>query len=274
MRNIFSEKTNTIATKLKKVERKVQKKISKMKQKVRVGTFIQVLYKENSSIYYFLGKTQHKGFVDESDYSSKKGFPDDNFGIWRSCIFDITDADKENIEAEVFTDTEAKYWAKDFLELDEFNSDEKNTEVSFKSIESYMATHMKKKHPHDFLVLKNNLIHYYRSNQQISYNEMIDHVFMAYSPTTIDSSTYKNHVNEIGHLPQKKGFDTQFASVPKKINSRIRAVYDIRQGVQLKISDSIENIQKDIVAYEDDSGKRYIILKTDNLETFETFRSK
>lgn len=273
-RNIFSEKTNTIATKLKEVERKVQEQLNRIKQKVRIGTFIQVLYRENTSVYYFLGKTQHKGFVDGSDYSSKKGFPDDNFNIWRSCIFDITDIDKENIGAEIFTDTEAKYWANDFLELDELNSDEKNTRTSFNSIEMYLKNHVKRNHPHDFLVLKNNLIHHYRSNKQISYGEMIDSVFKAYLPTTINTDTYKKYIEEIECLPQKNNFDTQFTSVPKEINSRIRAVYDIRQGIQLKISDSINDIQDKIFSYEDDEGEKYIVLKTDDLKTFETFRSK
>lgn len=273
LENIFSEKTNAIATKLKEVEGKVQGKISKMKKSVRVGTFVQVLYKENSSVYYFLGKTQHKGFVDENDYSSKKGFPDDNFNIWRSCIFDITDVDKENIEAEIFTDTEAKYWANDFLELDELNTDERNTKLSFKSIETYIAIHIKRNHPHDSLILKNNLIHYYRSNKQISYGEMINSVFKAYSPTTINTDIYKRYIEDIEHLPQKNNFDTQFVSVPKEINSRIRAVYDIRQGLQLKISDSIDNIQDKIFSYESNTGERYIVLETDNLETFRAFRN-
>lgn len=271
-KNIFEEKTDVIAKKLKEVEKNVQDKIAKMNQKVRVGTFIQVFYKENSSVYYFLGKTQHTSFIDEYDYSSKKGFPDDKFNIWRYCIFDITDTTKGNIDAVVFTDHEVKYWANDFLELDELSSDDTNTKVSFEALDFYLKKHIKPKSPHDFLVLRNDLIHYYKSNKQIVYSEMVDNVFQSYTPSAIDSETYNTHIQEIEKLPEKKKFDTNFITNPAMINAKIRQIYDIQAGIQLRILEQVNDIQNEILSYENKSGEKYIVIKTDNLETFRTFK--
>lgn len=73
-------------------------------------------------------------------------------------------------------------------------------------------------------------------------------------------------------LPEKKGFDQQFSSATKVINARIRKTYDVYTGIQLKITDAIDNLYDTISAYRDDDGTRYLKIKTNNEDTYRRFR--
>ena len=55
-------------------------------------------------------------------------------------------------------------------------------------------------------------------------------------------------------------------------NARIRKTYEVNDGIQLKITDAIENLNETIVAYQDENGVRYLRIKTNNESTFRRFR--
>ena len=59
--------------------------------------------------------------------------------------------------------------------------------------------------------------------------------------------------------------------VSKVINARIRKVYDVCKGIQIKITDAIPDICDTIEAYRDDNGNKYLKIKTDNDTTYEIF---
>lgn len=80
-----------------------------------------------------------------------------------------------------------------------------------------------------------------------------------------------NVIEKLRELPQKYNFDKQFNTVSSAINARIRKVYDICHGVQLKITDYIDDFNDTIKAYRDSDGNRYIRIKTDNDLTFRRF---
>lgn len=48
-------------------------------------------------------------------------------------------------------------------------------------------------------------------------------------------------------------------------------VYDVCRGVQLRITDAIDDFDDTIKAYRDTDGNRYIKIKTDNDLTFKRF---
>lgn len=83
---------------------------------------------------------------------------------------------------------------------------------------------------------------------------------------------WKSCLIDLPQLPEKKGFDRQFNSAPKTINARIRKTYEVNDGIQLKITDAIENLNETIVAYQDENGVRYLRIKTNNESTFRRFR--
>ena len=49
--------------------------------------------------------------------------------MYKACIFDLDDLDSSGFNAKIYSSTMAKYWNDKFLELDEINSDEKNTNI-------------------------------------------------------------------------------------------------------------------------------------------------
>ena len=51
-------------------------------------------------------------------------------------------------------------------------------------------------------------------------------------------------------------------------------VYDVCHGVQLRITDAIDDFDETIKAYRDNDGNRYIQIKTDNDLTFRRFSNK
>jgi len=48
--------------------------------------------------------------------------------------------------ARIYSNTVAKYWWHDFLELNELQSDEINTKRAFKAVESTLSRNLKKMH--------------------------------------------------------------------------------------------------------------------------------
>ena len=96
--------------------------------------------------------------------------------------------------------------------------------------------------------------------------------FVDDDPVDIDAAKVADIREKILQLPEKKGFDRQFNSAPKTINARIRKTYEVNDGIQLKITDAIENLNETIVAYQDENGVRYLRIKTNNESTFRRFR--
>lgn len=78
-------------------------------------------------------------------------------------------------------------------------------------------------------------------------------------------------IEKLLELPEEKNFDRQFNVVNSVIKAKIKKIYDVCQGIQLKISEGIDDLDKTISAYRDDEGNKYIKIKTDNDVTFKSF---
>lgn len=66
--------------------------------------------------------------------------------IWKTCLFEIDDLNSVKFLARIYSNTVAKYWWHDFLELNELQSDELNTKRAFKAVESTLSRNLKKMH--------------------------------------------------------------------------------------------------------------------------------
>ena len=78
-------------------------------------------------------------------------------------------------------------------------------------------------------------------------------------------------LNKLRELPDKYEFDRQFNSKPSVINARIRKVYNVYQGIELRITDAVDDIENTIQAYRADDGNRYLQIRTNNDLTFKQF---
>lgn len=273
--DVVRERTNSIANRLLVKEVEAQGHIGRLNTNVQKGSLIQALLfdeQENKHIY-LLAKVEHSTFVDDVDFSFKTGFSKDKKTIWKSCLFDLPSEDLDEYYAKVYSNTSAKFWSDSFLELEEMISDETNTLKSFRAIEAVLNTNLRGVATKDHTVLRNGFIAYYKGKEHIDFVEMVDSILGQYDPVDIDVAKVADIREKILQLPEKKGFDRQFNSAPKTINARIRKTYEVNDGIQLKITDAIENLSETIAAYQDENGVRYLRIKTNNESTFRRFRA-
>lgn len=243
---------------------------------VQKGSLIQaLLYDDERDKYtYLLAKVEHMDFVDDSDFSFKSGFSKDMKKLWKSCIFDIDDLNAPSFQAKIYSNTVAKYWYDNFLELDQVVSDEVNTDKAFRAIDSTLNRNIKNIAPRDHTLLRNAVIAYFKSNDYIDYETMIQSTLENYHPVELEQEKMDKVIEKIRELPDKHNFDRQFNTVSSTINARIKKVYDVCQGIQLKITDAIDDLDDTILAYRETDGNRYIRIKTDNDLTFRRFSNQ
>lgn len=272
----LTDKIDFIANRLLLKEREAQTFVAHLDTNVQKGSLIQALLydEENDKYTYLLAKVEHTDFVDDSDFSFKSGFSKDMKKLWKSCTFEIDDLDAASFSAKVYSNTVAKYWYDNFLELDQVVSDEVNTDKAFRAIESTLNRNVKNIAPRDHTLLRNTMITYFRSNDFIDYDTMIRNTVENYHPVELEQEKLEKVIEKLRELPEKHNFDNQFNTVSSAINARIRKVYDVCHGVQLKITDAIEDFDDTIKAYRENDGNRYIRIKTDNDLTYRRFSNQ
>lgn len=271
-----TDKIDFIANRLLLKEREAQNAVSHMNTNVQKGSLIQaLLYDDDKDEHTFLlAKVEHTDFVDDSDFTFKSGFSKDMKKIWKSCLFKIDDLSAASFSAKIYSNTAARYWHDNFLELDQVVSDEVNTNKAFRAIDSALNRNIKNIAPRDHTVLRNTVIAYFKSNEFIDYDTMIQNTLESYHPVELEQEKMDKVIEKMRELPDKYKFDKQFNTVSSVINARIRKVYDVCQGVQLRITDAIDDFEDTIKAYRDVDGNKYIKIKTDNELTFQRFSNQ
>ena len=123
----IEEKIDSIAERLVRNEREAQARIGHMNISVQKGSLIFALFEDNGNRKCILAKIEHTGFFDERDYSERFGFSKDTKKIWKTCMFDLNNLNADQFQAKIYSNTVAKYWWFDFLELVECQNDRVNT---------------------------------------------------------------------------------------------------------------------------------------------------
>lgn len=269
-------KMETIAKRLLLKETEAQEQISRTQTNVQKGSLVQALLLSNDekNYTYLLAKVEHSEWVDDSDFSFKTGFSKDKKTIWKSCLIDISDLKSTEFFSKIYSNTIAKYWSDGFLEFDEMNSDESNTLKAFKAIEATLNQNFKGVASPDHTIIRNHFIGYFKNNNHIDYNNMINSVLEHYQPVDPDYMTNEkinNLKNKMLELPQKRNFDKQFSPVSNVINARIKKVYPITEGIELKVNSNIEDIVNTVQSVEE-NGIKYIRIRSTNDNTFNRFR--
>lgn len=271
---LVSARMDGMATRLMQKEVEAQKRIERTKTNVQKGSLIQALLfdDENNSYVYLLAKVEHTEWVDDADFTFKTGFSKDTKTIWKSCLIDLPDLTASEYHAKIYSNTIAKYWSDDFLELDEMNSDESNTTRAFKAIDATLNQNFRGRSSPDHTIIRNGFVSYLKNNEQIDFPTMVDAVLGRYQPVDPELNLEKIQTirERLLEQPQKKNFDSQFNAINSAINARIRKVYPINDGIDLKVTRDIEDLAGTIRAIEED-GVRYIKVRTNNDSTFNRF---
>jgi len=271
---LVSSKMDGMANRLLLKEVAAQERISRTSTNVQKGSLIQaLLFDEEANGYiYLLAKVQHSEWVDDADFTFKTGFSKDKKTIWKSCLIDLLDLNANEFHAKIYSDTVAKYWNDDFLELDEMNSDESNTTRAFKAIDATLNQNFRGISSPDHTIIRNGFVSYLKNNDHIDFPTMVDAVLGSYQP--VDPELKPEKIQSIREKlleqPQKRNFDSQFNAVNSAINARIRKVYPINDGIDLKVTRDIEDLSGTIQSIEE-NGVRYIRVRTNNEDTFKKF---
>lgn len=280
--DLVAEKMYNIAKRLLEKEIEAQVQIRRINTSVQKGSLIQaLLWNEDIGSYtYLLAKVEHTEWVDDADFSFKTGFSKDKKTLWKSCLFDLSDLDALNFLAKVYSNTKAQYWNDGFLELEEINSNERNTQLAFSAIDKELGYGFKGVVGPDKTIIRNAFIGYLKNNEFIDYEIMVNTVLLNYQIADDNLNpgqqlAMKERIQNIRlkllEQPDKKKFDRQFLPVNSAINARIRKIYPVNEGIELKINNDIEDLKSTIKAVEE-AGIRYIKIKTNNNDTYQQFR--
>lgn len=265
-----------IANRLLKKETETQERIEHLDIQVQKGSLIQALILDETTEKhtYLLAKVEHGGFIDDTDFSFKSGFSKDKKTIWKTCIYDLASDDPNNVPAKIYSNTAAKYWWHDFLELAPIKDDEHNTQAAFKAIDATINRIIKDMAPFDHTVIRNAFVSHFKTTDHIDYDSMVHDVMDNYAPTDLPKEKLTALRDRLLELPDERKFDRQFTPVASVITARIKKVYDVYHGIKLQITDEIDHIEDVVSATREADGTRYIKIKTTENATFLRFYNK
>lgn len=273
---VVQSNVNIIANRLLKKEKEAQERIEHLDIQVQKGSLIQVLILDDTTgnYTYLLAKVEHGGFIDDEDFSFKSGFSKDKKTIWKTCIFDLASTDPHNVPAKIYSNTAAKYWWSDFLELTPVTDDEHNTQAAFKAIDSTINRIIKDMAPFDHTIIRNTFVSYFKTSDHLDYDSMVHEVMDSYVPTDLPQEKLTALRDRLLELPDERKFDRQFTPVSSVITARIKKVYDVYHGIKLQITDEIDHIEDVISGERLADGTQYIKIKTTDNVTFLRFYKK
>lgn len=250
----------TVANRLLQTEKEAQRSVAHMQVAIQKGNLFHVVFKRNGVEMILIAKVDLNSFLDQTDFKKHAGLPFEK-RILKTCL--VVFAQQNEIAKITVSDTNnAKYWWKDFLELEEITSDEKNTKLAFNSIDHTLGVQLKRNFPSDYTYLRNNFIGYFRTQPRFSFDDFQRHVFGAYRPNdpNLDMQKLKS---EIQKLPQKHKFDSAFNVVEDEIRGRIKRVILLTDKIKLELTDNVENLGSAVEAKQI-NGKKGIFIKSDD----------
>lgn len=264
-----------IAQRLFDKEKLKQEQIYHMGQNVKKGSLIQAAIRNGDEYSYLLAKVEHSEFVDDSDFSFKSGFSSEQKKIWKTCVLNCS-IQNENVsveEGKIYVNNSGKYWANDFLELRELSTDAQNTKRAFNAIDSILLKEVKMCAPSDYTVIRNSFVGYMKRERQLDYNEMVSNILDDYDADTLSRENIAQLKNKLIELPERRKFDRLFTVVPKEIKAKVKQLYKVNEGIEIKVNDFIQDIKQKISAEEDvTTGAKYIRIMTNNEDVYQQFK--
>lgn len=266
---------NSISNRLRDKEEEAQKKVEHMDVKVKKGSLLQAVFKDplDNEYEYLISKTEHNKYMDEKSYNIEEGFNVDEKNLWKSCLIRCTVKDEkvEIKEIRIYLDNSAKYWTREFLELEELRNDQQNTQQFFREVERVLKNDVYKHSKEDYHVLRNSIIEHIRSTDQIDYPKIIESKFEKYEYEELNEQQKSKLIIDLKDLADKGTFDTQFEPDPSALSVRIiKESYKLTNDIELIVKDI--NSDDKIEVFEDSIGKRYVKIETDNEEIFKRYK--
>lgn len=274
----MSAKATSIANRLFNSEYDAQERIKQMHKRIKKGSLVQALVQDKTgsdSYLYIIAKVEHSEYINGEDFKKHFGFTSEKKNVWKYAVFPLRFSDDDVVfgSVRVYTENEASYWSKEFLELDEEKADDVNTKRAFDAVDRFLAKKIKKDSPRDYYILRNTVIKALRTPQLINYTEFVSQLIDNYMP-----ENNKVHIPSLKEglllLPDKEDFDTQFHTIPRAVTARIKTKFKTMDGITIHIDKEIEDYKNVIVAGYDEENHRILKVRCYDVDTYKAFGGK
>lgn len=270
--DVIKQNVNQIALRLLRKEKETNERIAQLDTNVQKGSLILALIENEGNTLFLLAKVEHTDFFDDTDYSIKSGFSKDTKKIWKTCLFEMDDLNAAKFNAKIYSNIIAKYWWHDFLELEELQSDEKNTKTAFRAIETALNRSLRQSAPHDHMIIRNAMYLYFNRDEHFDYEEMLNQTIRNYVPDDMTEEIKASLIEKLEALPQEKGFDRQFNLEPSAVKSKMKKTYEVYNGIQIRIPGGMEGLKDIIWSQQERDGKQYLKVRVNDENTYRIFK--
>lgn len=260
----FSPIATTIVNRLLKKEQEAQAKMLKLGVEIQKGIVVQALVTENNFNKLIICKADHSDFLNEINFTITRGLPLKK-KVFKAFVCSLNnDQTVTNVLVYDTNPSLSHYWWKDFLELTKVYSDEDNTENAFEAIDKGVFTKLKKKHPQDYMHLRNSTVRYFRANDNFDMQEFLDTAIGNYTPfdSRLDVAEIKTQIRQLPAKPRTP-FDEQFTIVKAKVRAKFLNTIPLTSQIDLHLKEDIPNLETIITAEKDADGTRYVKIKSE-----------
>ena len=260
LKNDYEKAPQIIADRLLAKEKEAETKYAKI-TKLLKGSLVQSVVNAQDTLYVFIAKLDHHSFLDEVDLIKRTGLPYDK-KVLKAALIQIANGKKSDHVTVYDTNSRiSEYWWQDFLELEEERSDQQNTQIAFQSVDHLLSREIGNKSKHDYMILRNATIFFFRNQPQMDYGQFVSHLLDNYEPTVAEINIERVR-QKILALPQSKVFDQKFNLDKSVIKAKISKSIFLRENLELRLKAEIHDLEHVIEAY-DENGVRGIKIKTD-----------
>lgn len=268
-KNVTPNDGELIAQRLLRAESEAQEKVQHLDVEIKKGSLIQSFFKANDMYYYLISKIESNEFLDDDELIRKSGLPYERKAL-KSCLF-ILGSEGEVSEIYI-SDTNRSgtdYWHNSFLELEELTSDESNTKKIYVLLTNVIAKELKS-HPTDHLLLRNQILGYFKTQPKFVFSEAMDYIFGNYIPEDQEVSI-EEIKQKINNKMESKNYDKSFTIKQSVITQRMwKLTQKLNEFSELNVNGHDASIKSSIFS-RTINGEKYILIKTTNEEAFNTF---
>lgn len=259
-----------IAERFVRIERDAKDKYeANLKIKIRNGSLLTTLVETEDGYSYILAKIEHKPFIDTLDSNKHIGLPYENSTL-KGCVINLNEEYSIiDIKVSDTGSTIAKYWSDDFLEFDEINNNERNTERAMVEINRVLNKYVKNKAEH--IHLKQRMLGYFDCNEGYKHTEMTQALFSNF--TLISEEVNIDEIKQkLDSLPEEKDFDANFEISRKIVDKKSKQRYDISDEITLNFKKDIPHIE-DRIKSDIEEGIMLLKIYKINEDTYNLFKN-
>ena len=260
-----------IAERLLREEIKAKDKYeANLKIKIKNGSLLTTLVETEDGYSYILAKIEHKPFIDNEDSFKHFGLPYENSTL-KGCVINLNEEySVVDIKVSDTGSTIAKYWSDDFLEFDEVNDDERNTNRAMVEINRVLNRYVNTTSEQDCVHLRQKMLGYFDNSVSYKHTEMIEALLENFTPKseTIKIDEIRKKLN---NLPEERNFDSSFEINKKIVDKKSKQHIEISDDISLNFTKNIPNIE-DRIKSDIEEGIKLLKIYKINEDTYKLFK--